>query len=60
AVTIEIENPIHRKAYDELMRLDLDGMTPMQLMLRIHDLKAGIAGTRDPNPSLAAQSIRTS
>ncbi|MDQ3003536.1 MAG: DNA mismatch repair protein MutS, partial [Fibrobacterota bacterium] len=52
AVTVEIENPIHRKAYDELMRLDLDGMTPMQLMLRIHDLKAGIAGTRDPNPSL--------
>jgi DNA mismatch repair protein MutS len=49
AAPVEIENPVHRKAYEELMRLDLDALTPMQLMMKIHELKAKIAS--HPAPS---------
>jgi DNA mismatch repair protein MutS len=41
----EPESPRHRKAYEELMRLDLEALTPMQLMLRIHELKGRLADT---------------
>ncbi len=54
--TIEIENPVHRKAYEELMRLDLDALTPMQLMLKIHELKVRIAEAGDPKPPSSSHS----
>jgi DNA mismatch repair protein MutS len=37
---VEIENPLHRKAYEELLRMDLDHMSPMQAMMKLHELKA--------------------
>ena len=45
---VEIENPVHRKAYEELMRLDLDALTPMQLMMKIHELKVKMASATAP------------
>jgi DNA mismatch repair protein MutS len=57
---IEIENPVHRKAFEELMRLDLNALSPMQLMMRIHELKDKLSdptgsGTRPVARPLAAR-----
>jgi DNA mismatch repair protein MutS len=55
----EPENPLHRKAFEEMMHLDLNSLTPMQLMMKIHDLKLKLSGTskiEPPVPSLAFQS----
>jgi DNA mismatch repair protein MutS len=53
----EPENPLHRKAYEEMMKLDLNALTPMQLMMKIHELKMKLAETpapkRSPSASLA-------
>jgi hypothetical protein len=38
------ENPLHRKAYEELMALDLNGLSPMQVMMKLHDLQQKLAG----------------
>jgi DNA mismatch repair protein MutS len=54
---IEIENPVHRKAYEELMRLDLDALTPMQLMMKIHELKVKIAATASGTASAASAAV---
>jgi DNA mismatch repair protein MutS len=40
---VEIENPLHRKAYEELLRLDLDSLSPLQLMMKVHEIKARLA-----------------
>ncbi|MEO6098058.1 MAG: DNA mismatch repair protein MutS [Fibrobacteria bacterium] len=54
---IEIENPVHRKAFEELMRLDLDALSPMQLMMKIHELKGKLS---DPNGSAPKTASRPS
>ncbi len=38
------ENPLHRQSYEEMMSLDLDSLSPMQLMVKIHDLKVKLSG----------------
>jgi DNA mismatch repair protein MutS len=55
---VEIENPLHRKAYEEVLRLDLDHMSPVQLMLKLHELKARLseaAETQRPGIPAAAR-----
>ncbi len=44
AAPVIAENPLHRKAYAEMMALDLDALSPLQLMLKIHELKSKFAG----------------
>ena len=50
------ENPLHRKAYEELMALDLNGMSPLQAMLKLHELQQGLQGhgVRDAKDEKAA------
>jgi len=53
----EPENPLHRKAYEELLRLDLNALTPMQLMMKIHELKSKLAespAAKTQAPTLSA------
>jgi DNA mismatch repair protein MutS len=50
---VEIENPLHRKAYEELLRLDLDNMSPMQAMLKLHELKARLSEAAEARSSPA-------
>jgi DNA mismatch repair protein MutS len=52
---VEIENPLHRKAYEEVLRLDLDHMSPMQLMLKLHELKARLSEAREAGEAAEAQ-----
>jgi hypothetical protein len=40
------------------MRLDLEALTPMQLMMKIHELKSRIAEAPHPRPATAPQSAR--
>ncbi|MDB5105007.1 MAG: mutS [Fibrobacteres bacterium] len=52
------ENPRHRKAYEELMRLDLNALSPMQVMMKIHELKDRLAdspASRPPRSPLSAR-----
>jgi DNA mismatch repair protein MutS len=42
------ENPLHRKAYEELMALDLNGMSPLQAMMKLHDLQQKLQGEKAP------------
>lgn len=45
---VEIENPLHRKAYEELQGLDVNAMSPLQLMARIAEIQQGLkAGLRE-------------
>jgi DNA mismatch repair protein MutS len=44
AAALAPENPLHRKAYEELMALDLNGMSPLQVMMKLHDLQQKLAG----------------
>jgi DNA mismatch repair protein MutS len=47
--TIEIENPLHRKGYEELMGLDVNALSPLQLMTRIAEIQQRLkAGKREP------------
>jgi DNA mismatch repair protein MutS len=50
---VEIENPLHRKAYEELLRLDLDNMSPLQAMLKLHELKARLSEAAEAKRSAA-------
>ncbi|MDB5048008.1 MAG: mismatch repair protein MutS [Fibrobacteres bacterium] len=50
----EPENPRYRKAYEELMRLDLDALTPMQLMMKIHEMKDKMAEAPAQKPASPA------
>ncbi|MBW8887273.1 MAG: DNA mismatch repair protein MutS [Fibrobacteres bacterium] len=54
---VEIENPLHRKAYEDLLRMDLDHMSPMQAMLKLHELKARLSEAAEAK---SAASARTS
>jgi DNA mismatch repair protein MutS len=46
---VEIENPLHRKAYEELLGLDVNAMSPLQLMARIAEIQQGLkTGSREP------------
>ncbi len=36
----EPENPLYRAAYENLLSLDLNSLSPLQLMIKIHELKA--------------------
>ncbi len=51
---VEVENPLHRKAFEELAHLDLNGLSPMQLMVKIHELKARLAETAPRRPTVSA------
>jgi DNA mismatch repair protein MutS len=47
--TIEIENPVHRKGYEALMGLDVNAMTPLQVMAKVAELQQALqAGKREP------------
>jgi DNA mismatch repair protein MutS len=52
---VEIENPLHRKAYEEVLRMDLDHMSPVQLMLKLHELKARLSEAREAAEASHAQ-----
>jgi len=51
---VEIENPLHRKAYEDLLRLDLDHMSPMQAMLKLHELKARLSEAAEAKSAATA------
>jgi DNA mismatch repair protein MutS len=39
AAAIEVENPLHRKGFEELMGLDLNAMSPLQLMTKVAEIQ---------------------
>ncbi|HKP94741.1 MAG TPA: DNA mismatch repair protein MutS [Fibrobacteria bacterium] len=46
---VEVENPLHRKGYEELMGLDLNAMSPLQLMAKVAEIQQRLkAGKREP------------
>ncbi len=46
---LEVENPLHRKGYEELMGLDVNAMSPLQLMAKVAELQQKLrAGIRQP------------
>ena len=51
---VEVENPLHRKAYEEILRLELDSLSPMQVMMKIHELKARLAEAAEVKRPAAA------
>jgi DNA mismatch repair protein MutS len=55
---VEIENPLHRKAYEELLRMDLDHMSPMQAMMKLHELKARLSEAAEAKGSAASTAVR--
>ena len=47
--TLEVENPLHRKAYEEMMGLDVNAMSPLQLMAKVAEIQQRLnAGKREP------------
>jgi hypothetical protein len=53
AAAAAAENPLHRQAYEELMALDLNGMSPLQAMMKLHDLQQKLQqGVRDGNAAI--------
>jgi hypothetical protein len=48
---VKPENPLHAQAYEEMMKLELNSLSPMQLMLKIHDLKAKLSTPTKGNTS---------
>jgi DNA mismatch repair protein MutS len=46
AVPAVVENPLHRKAYEDLMAMDLNGLSPLQAMMKLHDLQQRLQGEK--------------
>jgi DNA mismatch repair protein MutS len=47
----EPENPAHRKAYEEILALDVNALTPLQLMLKIAELQQKLRATPSSSPA---------
>jgi hypothetical protein len=53
AAALVPENPLHRKAYEELMALDLNGMSPLQVMMKLHDLQQKLTADKSGREAVA-------
>ena len=45
ASAIEVENPLHRKGFEELMGLDVNAMSPLQLMTKVAEIQQKLKST---------------
>ena len=43
-VKIMVENPIHRETFDALMAMDVNGLTPMEALVKLAEIQRKAKG----------------